>query len=157
MEPLTLKQARWNPWPASIITFYALAIAGCVSYVIFCNMHPAELVAPDYYEQELRYQGQMERAQRANGLSEQASIKYLVDRKLITISIPATHANGQTAGKVQLYRPSAAGLDQTFLLDVDTHGTQQIDARMLQPGLWTVKVTWAADGKDYFIDQKIRI
>jgi nitrogen fixation protein FixH len=86
-----------------------------------------------------------------------ASIQYNSDYKLITISIPESGDKARPTGKVELYRPSAASLDQSVKLEVDGKGNQQIDVGKLQPGLWKVKVTWSVGGKDYYLDRKVRI
>lgn len=147
----------WNPWPVSIIAFFALAISGVITFVIFCNAHPTELVARDYYEQELRYQAQMERQRRANLLTEGASVGYDPDRRVVTVALPKDHRPEGTAGDIHLYRPSAAGLDRRLKIQLNPEGKQEIDAASLAPGLWKVKVLWTAGGQDYFIDQKVTI
>ena len=156
-EPTCSNSTRWNPWPVCIIAFFTLAIIGCVAFVIFCTLHPTELVAKDYYEQEIRYQSQLDRMEMVRASGSLASIQYNQSQKLITISIPETGDKPRPTGKVDLYRPSAASLDQSVKLEVDGQGNQQIDAGTLQPGLWKVKVTWSAGGKDFFLDQKVRI
>jgi hypothetical protein len=148
---------RWNPWPVCIIAFFSLAIIGCVSFVAFCTLHPTELVAQDYYEQEIRYQSQLDRMEMVRASGSLASIQYHQNQKLITISIPESGDKDRPTGKVELYRPSAASLDQSVKLEVDEKGNQQIDAGKLQPGLWKVKVTWSVGGKDFFLDRKVRI
>ena len=151
------KSPRWNPWPVCIITFFAFAVIGCVSFVTFCTLHPSELVAEDYYEQEIRYQSQLDRIELVHSSGSLASIQYNADHKEITISIPRIGDTSPPTGKVELYRPSAASLDQSVKLEIDEKGRQQIDTAKLQPGLWKVKVTWSAGGRDYFLDQKVRI
>ena len=157
LAPSRPESTRWNPWPVCIIAFFTLAITGCVAFVIFCSLHPTELVAEDYYEQEIRYQSQLDRMEMVRASGSLASIQYNQSQKLITISIPGSDDKAQPTGKVVLYRPSSASLDRSVNLDVDEKGNQQIDARNLQPGLWKVKVTWSAGGKDFFLDQKVRI
>jgi len=46
-------------------------------------------------------------------------------------------------------------LDRSLKLEVDPAGTQAIDAALLAPGLWKVRVTWTTDSREFFIDQKI--
>ena len=149
--------SRWNPWPVSIVAFFTLAILAGVAFVIFCSLHPSELVAEDYYEQEIRYQSQLDQMERVRASGSLASIQYNADLKSITISIPESQGQAQPTGKVELYRPSSANLDQSIKLDVDGQGSQQIDAGSLQPGLWKIKVSWSVGGKDYYLDRKIRI
>jgi hypothetical protein len=148
---------RWNPWPICIITVFTLAIIGCVGFVTFCALHPTELVAQDYYEQEIHYQSQLDRMEMVRTSGSLASIQYNQSEKLITISIPEEVDKARPTGKVEFYRPSAASLDRSVKLEVDENGNQQVDARNLQPGLWKVRVTWSGGGKDFFLEQKVRI
>ena len=157
LVPTRSNSTRWNPWPVCIIAFFTLAILGGVGFVIFCSLHPSELVAEDYYEQEIRYQSQLDQMERVRASGSLASIQYNPDLKSITISIPENQGQAQPTGKVELYRPSSANLDQSVKLEVDGKGNQQIDVGKLQPGLWKVKVSWSVGGKDYYLDRKVRI
>ncbi|HWH70817.1 MAG TPA: FixH family protein [Candidatus Sulfotelmatobacter sp.] len=157
METQLHPSSRWNPWPVSIIAFFAVAIAGCVSFVIFCSRHPADLVAADYYEQEMRYQGQLDRMQRAQRLDRAASVAYDAASKLITVSVPQGGKASELAGTIQLYRPSTAGLDRQLKFAPNANGVQTIDASGLQPGLWKIRVSWTTDNQEYLIDQRVVI
>ena len=147
----------FNPWPVSIIAFFAVAICGAVTFVIFCQHHKVDLVASDYYEQEVRFQGQLDRAHRAASLQAPASIGYDDLGQRITVSIPHEHLSNGLKGWIQLYRPSAAGQDRKLPLQVDTLGTQIIDGSGLSDGLWHVRVSWNVNGADYYSDQKVVI
>jgi hypothetical protein len=143
---------RWNPWPVSIIAFFSIAILGCVTFVIFCNRHPADLVMSDYYEQEVRYQKQIDSKQRAQQLLQVATVQYDPARRVIMISLPPAQAEG-AAGTIQLYRPSAAGLDRTFKLATDRKGMQSLDGSNLAPGLWKARLLWSNAGKEYLVEE----
>jgi nitrogen fixation protein FixH len=147
----------WNAWPVAIMVFFAVAIAACAAFVAFCVRNPSDLVAEDYYEQELRYGKQMERIQRANEAGRPASVVYDAGSRLIVISLPADAAAGGATGEVRLYRPSAAALDRHLKLDLKANSTQEIDAAGLQPGLWRVKISWNAGGREYFLEKSVRI
>lgn len=148
---------RWNPWPASIIAFFALAIAGFATFIVFCHLHPTDLVAADYYEQELRYQARMDQLQRARQLQAPHVVRYDPVANAITIEIPPPAGGVRLAGDIHLYRPSSAGLDRRLKLELDERGRQSIDATSLPPGLWRVKVRWTADNLGYLVDQKLVI
>ena len=156
MEPKSHKP-RWNLWPICIISFFSMAVVGCVSFVIFCNLQRTDLVAADYYEQELGYQGQLDRMNRARELAGPAQIAYEAVRREITISLPPSAAGQPLTGRIQLYRPSAAGLDRELALQPTAEGKQSIDAATLDPGLWKVRVTWAAGAQEYYVDKSIVI
>jgi nitrogen fixation protein FixH len=147
----------FNPWPVGIVVFFALAIMGCAGFVAFCSRHPADLVAADYYEQEVRYQAQIDRVLNVSEQARGTAITYDPTAGLIAISIPQTRGEATPVGRVELYRPSSAALDRQLKLEPNANGLQTIDARALQPGLWKVRVTWKVDQKDYFIDKKIII
>ena len=119
MPPTPQPRAPWNPWPTAIITFFAVAILGFAAFVAFCSLHPTDLVAPDYYEQEVRYQAQIDRVQRVQSLHEAASVVYDAPRERVVITLPPAHAGTNTTGQIRLYRPSTAGLDQKFKLEPD--------------------------------------
>src|SRR5215510_6578515 len=153
-EPLTLCRS-WNPWPLSIIAFFTVAIIGCGTFIAFCSRHPADLVADDYYEQEIRYQGQIDRLQHAQQPAAAVAVTYDAGTKRISIALAPNYASRKPCGSIQLYRPSAANLDRQLKLAPDEHGVQTIDASSLLPGLWKVRVSWTADAKEFFLDQKI--
>jgi hypothetical protein len=148
---------RLNPWPVSIISFFVIAIVGCVSFVAFCSRHPADLVAADYYEQEVHYQAQINRSHSAGQHAQPASVTYYPTTRRVVLALPPNSSPSQIAGKIQFYRPSAINLDRQFKLEPNSDGVQTIDATSLPPGLWKVRVSWTIENQDYFIDQKLII
>lgn len=148
---------RWNPWPISIIAFFSVAVIGCVTFVAFCSRHPADLVTADYYEQEVKYQGHIDRVEHTQQRVQEASINYDAARQVITIALPPNPAQTNLTGTIELYRPSAMNLDRQVKLEPDAQGRQTVDAGSLQSGLWKVRVSWNAGQQDYFIDQKVVI
>jgi hypothetical protein len=71
--------------------------------------------------------------------------------------LPASHAGRNAVGRIQLYRPSAMGLDRELPLQFDADGVQILDATGLIPGLWKVRVQWTVENKEFFADQKVII
>jgi nitrogen fixation protein FixH len=152
--PIAKASRRWDPWPVSIIVFFSLAIIGCVSFVIFCTRHPVDLVASDYYDQEVRYQDRLESLNRTRG-AQAGSVSLDAARKAILVHLPREHVASGLSGQVELYRPSAQQLDKRFPLRPGTDGVQTIDAAGLPDGLWKVRVSWAAGGQSYQLEEKI--
>jgi nitrogen fixation protein FixH len=146
-----------NLWPYGIILAFILFISGTVGLVVMACSQRVDLVSKNYYEQELKFQGQIDRAGRANQLATQASAKYDPGRKCIIVSLPRQHAGLEVAGHIELYRPAAAGLDQRLELRPDSTGIQAVDASTLSPGLWKVRLSWFADKQDYFAEQRVVI
>ena|SRR5260221_8976605 len=146
---------RVNLWPISIISFFSVAIAGCITFVTFCGRHPADLISPNYYEDEVKYQGQIDRLQRTQDRAPSASVNYDKATRSITVSMPAEMAASNPSGQIQLYRPSALNQDQMMKLELDAQGRQTIDAAKLLPGLWKIRVSWTVAERQFLIDQKV--
>lgn len=151
----TILSSRWNPWPVSIIGLFSVAIIGCVTFVIYCSHHPADLVAADYYEQEVRYQGQMDSQLNAQQRAPNATVRYDAARQCLTISLPPAHALAKATGTIQLYRPSALNQDRQLKLALNAEGVQTLDARTLLPGLWKVRISWVVENRDFYLDAKV--
>lgn len=157
MQNTTIPSARFNLWPISIIAFFAVAIVGCGTFITFCSRHPADLISPNYYEEEVRYQGQIDRMRHTQERGSLASVAYNPAQRHIEISLPSDQSRLKPSGQIQLYRPSAVNLDRQLKLELNSGGIQAIDAAALLPGLWKVRVSWTVGEHDYFLDQKIVI
>jgi hypothetical protein len=144
-----------NLWPLGIITAVALFIAGTVGLIVMACSQKVDLVRADYYEQELKFQGQIDRVARTGLTASQASIAYDASGKYITVSLPADQARREVSGSIELYRPSAAGMDRAVRLEPDANGIQRLDARGLASGLWRVRVSWTAEAQSYYLEQKV--
>jgi len=145
-------KAQRNLWPFGIILTFVVFISGTIGLVVMACMHSTDLVNANYYDQEIKYQARIDSEARAQQAG--ATVSYDKTAHRILIALPATKS---VAGQIQLYRPSAAGLDKEYKLQPAANGIQTLDAARLQPGLWKIRVSWNSDGRDYFIDQPIII
>lgn len=150
-------KSPFNPWPYSIIGFFVIAIVAAVVWVGFCIGHSTDLVAADYYEQEVQYQDQIDRMERGQSLAGRASITYEGESGSIRIVVPPEHAALKPIGVIHLYRPSEASLDQTLRLNVSPDGEQRLDVGLLKPGLWDVRLRWTVEGSEFFLNEKLSI
>ncbi len=146
-----------NLWPIGLVAAFAVFITGTVALVVLSARTQTDLVAPDYYERELRYQDDIDRRARTQALESQVRVAYDAGQHQITLSLPTAHAAGHAEGDIHLYRPSAATLDRHFALQLDSRGQQILDAKMLSEGLWRVRVTWRVGGKAFAFDDKVII
>jgi nitrogen fixation protein FixH len=144
-----------NPWPVAIIVTFALFFAGTVGLVVMACSQKVDLVSADYYEQELKFQGRIDRAERTRSAATQATVAIEAASQCITVSLPASQAGHEAHGRIELYRPSAAGLDRAIDLAPDSNGVQRLGTAGMLPGLWKVRVSWTVENQDYFIDQKV--
>ena len=150
----TTPSKRRSLWPAGIIAAFVVFIAGTAGLVVLSVRNHVELVSPDYYEQELRYQEQINRRERAQALPGQARVSYDAAQGHIVITLPAAQAR-VAQGRIQLYRPSEARLDRDLPLTLDGNGIQRLDAKQLRRGLWNIRVHWNVDGEEYSLNRAI--
>jgi len=146
-----------NLWPVGIVATFAVFIAGTAGLVVLSARNNVELVRPDYYEQELRFQEQINRRERVQALAEPARVAYDATQRRLTLALPAAHAAAHATGEIQLYRPSSSGLDRRVPLQLDAQGQQTVDAAALHQGLWRVRVTWRVGDEDFAFDDTVVI
>lgn len=147
----------FNPWPYGIIAVFVIFIASFAAVVTYISQHNMDLVSSDYYEQEIRYQRRMEQLNRTAELRAGTQVAFDAAKQRLRVSLPSAHAANDPQGRLQLYRPSAAGLDQEFKLATDTAGNQDFDTKGLRPGLWKARLHWSGGGKDCFVEESLLV
>lgn len=148
------QQPPRSPWPIAIATFFALAISFLIAFIVFAVRQREDLVSPDYYEREIRYQSQLDSINRSRSMAANPVVTFEPGQQVIVITLPIGQTRGAT-GNIQLYRPSDARLDRVVPLALDPAGRQRLDARQLRDGLWKIRVQWSAAGQAYFVDQPV--
>ena len=144
-----------NPWPIAIISFFGLAIVGIAGFIVFAARNQMDLVRPDYYDEEIRYQEQLDRANRTRSVKARVAIVYDAVHQCVTLTLPGDHASRRTTGKIHFYRPSDARLDKQVQLAIDRDGVQRMDTGSFQAGLWRVRVYWTVDDQEYYFNESI--
>ena len=142
-----------NFWPLGIIITFALFFIGMASVVLIAATHREHLVNDNYYEQELKYQSQIDGAARAQNAG--ATIQYAAAAGKIIIALPAAQLAQKVSGKVTLYRANDPTLDREIPLALNTDGTQTLDVSKIAAGPWSVRAAWLADGKNFFLEEKV--
>jgi nitrogen fixation protein FixH len=150
----TMKPTR-NLWPLGITLAFALFIAGTAGLIVIACSHKSDLVSVNYYEQEIKYQTRLDQLNRTAQFNDLVKVVFDHAARRIRITLPASHADPETSGRVQLYRPSATGLDRELRLQLDATGSQSLDAAALEPGFWKVRIHWTAHQQDYFADKSV--
>jgi len=138
----------------AIIAWFIVFGIFLVSFIVWAVRQRVDLVADNYYEHEVRYQQRLDRLNNSQALAAQTVVTFNSASHSIVITLPAAESLG-AAGRIHLYRPSDARLDQDIPLLLNSRGVQQLDARQLQDGLWKVRLEWSANGRDFYVDQPV--
>jgi hypothetical protein len=146
---------RWQSWPLGIVAAFVIFIGGTLALIVVAVANRTDLVAADYYEQEIRYQGRIDELERTRAWEPEISVALDARTREIQVTLPAVHAARGATGRLELYRPSQAGQDRWVPLALDTRGRQAITAEGLQPGLWKVRLRWKAGDEAFYAERPL--
>lgn len=123
-----------------------------VSLVVICmrqdNIH---LVTQNYYEEEIKYQQQIEKMANASDLDRKVFSYHAQDRT-VDLNLPVG-----AVGTLHLFRPSDARLDQKFQVERERGTPVSVDLGHLQQGYWKMIFTWKEGNKEYYLEEKITL
>jgi hypothetical protein len=131
------------------IFFVFLAFVGFILFLVFKALNQDfYLVADNYYEKEIKYQGEMEMIRNAKSLKDRLNIEYRPAEQSVVLIYPAEQ-KGAIKGKLYFFRPSDSRDDQEFIIRPDKKGIQVISVKSLKKGLWQVKIHWSYGATEY--------
>ena len=120
-------------------------------FIIFSNKNTFGMVEKDYYQKELDYQMQIDRANRTSQLSEDVvfifneSVMVEFQRCLIIVIFM----------EKTIFRPSDTSKDFELNIDLNKDRKQYIDIAELMRGAWTIKVNWNNQEDEYYSEKRI--
>lgn len=139
-------------WGHGLMIFFGGFVLLMVSLVIICmKQDDIHLVTQNYYEEEIRYQQQLDKMENARGLDYQA-IRYQSGDKTVDLNLPEG-----AEGTLHLFRPSDARLDQKFMVKMDKRNPFTVNLAHLQPGYWKLKLSWKEGDRAYYVEKQITI
>lgn len=133
----------------AIVTFMAIMIV----MVIISVRQDFYLVTEDYYQQELKYQSQIDKMANYQNLEEKLLVKYNKQQAVAELHFP--EGNDKMEGSIHFFRPSNAHLDFKLPLKTNAQGVQVVNLANVSSGLWKIKISWQADGKFYYDEQTV--
>jgi hypothetical protein len=152
MDKQAETKSLWGYGVAAVYSIFALATLGIVAFTM---TQKVELVAPDYYAKELKYDQQINRQREANDLQTQVTCQVSEDGQTALLQFPLP--SDAIHGTVLFYRPSDSALDQEFVIQSDKQGRQTLPISKLAKGAWRVKVTWSLDGREFYHEFAVRL
>jgi nitrogen fixation protein FixH len=138
-------------WGVRIIIMYSSFVVFMLFMVYKCTMQHYDLVSGDYYAQELKYQDVIDGKNNLVALNEKVVIQNNGD--VYDITLPAA-AGKITGGEVFFYKPNSAAGD--FRVPV-VSGNVQVAKTKMAHGMYKVKITWNAGGKEYYDEQPLMV
>lgn len=144
-------------WGWRIFFLYTGFVVLTLIVVVYTMMQKVELVTDDYYKEEIAYQQQIERIKNARNLKNPLKVEYQQEQAIITFIFPKEHADQGLDGSILFFRPSNTVEDRKVRIKLDDRGIQILNVRELPLGYWRIKVHWASEGNEFYVDKEIML
>ncbi|MGV8947641.1 MAG: FixH family protein [Lutibacter sp.] len=143
-------------WPTGIVIAMLAFIIFILSFVYkatFVAQYDHQMVSEDYYKDELNYQQEINKLNKAAELSEDVTLTKVAEGLLI--NFPIEFDAKKITGTVSFQRPSNNKIDFQFPIKLTT-SSYLIAKNDLVEGIWNVKIEWAANNNMYLFKDKLR-
>ncbi|MEP2023984.1 MAG: FixH family protein [Reichenbachiella sp.] len=140
-------------WGKSIVLTFVLFAALIITLVVISMKHDVNLVATNYYEEELAYEDQMNRIRNFDALETKPTITRSGDQ--IILKFPESVADLIESGEIHFFRPSDYSADKKIKIQLDNQYQQSFPASAFKSGLWKTKLRWHSTSKEYFFEQNV--
>jgi hypothetical protein len=135
------------------LMFVFVGFVGLVLVMVYLTFqHDVDLVAEDYYDQEIKYQEEINRLKKASLLEDPLQIVFNRQENQLKIVFPHPEPS-LVQGEILLFRPSDRKQDERYPVNPDVNGSQVIRVGGLSPGLWKIKIYWNYR-EDKYLEEK---
>ncbi len=141
-------------WGHKIGITYIVFVLLTLTMVGFFMMQDVDLVTPNYYEEEIKYQSKIDKLNRTK--DDGAIINYLVEKENLKLQFPKI-SDENISGEIFLYRPSDMKKDFKLPVQVNPDFSQIINTGKLDKGIWRISVQWNLGQKEYFSESVINL
>jgi len=131
---------------------FMIFILSFVYKATFVHKYDHHLVSDHYYKDELNYQKELDKLNRANNLKENVVIEH--KESGLVINFPAEFNAEDIKGTIYFQRPSNYKLDFQTPINL-TNNEYLISDDKLVEGIWNVKIDWHVGDKTFLLKQKI--
>jgi len=137
-------------WGKGITLVYIAFVVGMLGLVYMAFQQDFDLVADDYYEQEIAYQGRIDQLNNAKDDNQKVSVTSVDGAVQLTFTTAAKDV------KIHFFRPSDDTMD--FKLEEATVDSKlNIPLTQFSKGKYLAKIEWKNNGKTYFQEDDLFI
>ncbi len=143
-------------WGTGIVLAFVAFISFIMYFVVNMNVqdkYDHDLVTDTYYEEELKYQSNIDKERNALKLKENVRVQQT--KAGVEIHFPETIDHKKIKGNVFLYRPSNRQFDFEISISLSHHTLLIPDNRLLD-GRWNIKVDWNDGDTKYLFKEEIQ-
>lgn len=141
-------------WGARIALLYIGFVVLIITLVSMSVSQRLDLVTPNYYQEELKFQNKIDRKEAASSLKE--PLRWEVKSGTVEITFPREFANEKIEGEILFFRPSDARMDKTVPISANDL-TQIINTSEFTQGYYEMQISWNAGAKSFYNEASIQI
>jgi hypothetical protein len=139
-------------WGYKILIVYLVFVAGIVVMVAKSSIQKVDLVTPDYYAKELKFQERIDAVKRTRALA--SKVKYEIKDNKILITLPAEFDLKEVKGNAMMYY--AADNSKDAKKDFITNNrVTEIELPSAAKGSYQLQVSWIEGGYNYYFEENI--
>jgi hypothetical protein len=140
-------------WGYKIAALY-IGFVLLVLFMVFMAMQQKiELVSPDYYAKELKFQQEIDAMNNAGLLS--ANLHVELQSNTVIVSFPQEFKGKEIKGEALMFRPSDSSLDISFPIELNEEGKLILQSNKFKTGLYKLIIKWSFDNKNYQTEHTI--
>lgn len=142
---------NWGKAIVVVLILFALLI---LQFVYRAFQSEVNLVAADYYKQELAYDSHYEKLKNTQLMKSNLNVEFDTLKHTLGFFFPTPVSKGS----IHFYRPSDSKIDVKVPIGPFPGGKKEVDLSELKRGIWTVKVEWLDSlQKPYFFEHHVYI
>lgn len=141
-------------WGHKILGVYLVFIAGMAFMVVMSVRQKIDLVTPDYYAEEIKFQEKIDEKNNASKLS--APVRYSVANGDLVLQFPKEFDGKKLTGELTIYCPSDVNKDIRRNLDVSGN-TMKLTIPESNKGAHVIKIKWSCEGIQYYFEENLFI
>ncbi len=142
-------------WPAGIIIALTAFIVFILSFVYKATFLPEydhHLVSEDYYLDEINYQQEIDKLNKAEELKENVTLKKTATG--LSINFPSEFDPTKIEGTISFQRLSNDKIDFELPINLNSSQFVILDEALVE-GRWDVKIEWTVYNNTYLFKEKI--
>ncbi len=131
-------------WPWAITGVFLVFCSFIVIFAIFAKSYKVELVAPNYYEKEIKYQETIDQENQYISWNNKFKIQQNVGELILQLENPISDF---IIGDVVFYKPNNKSSDRTYPIVLDEAGKMSISKSDLEKGNAQIEIDFEYEGK----------
>ena len=146
---------NWGHGISIFLVIFVLTTISVVALITFDDTYSHELVSENYYEDELKYQEEIDKVNNASKL--ETKLIYRTSKEGVLITFPSDFDYTKVSGIIEMDRPSKKILDFTMPIKLDENFQILIPAEKVVQGKWKMVIDWKVGEQEFMYKATIRL